>query len=175
MMMVAKARLLGAGKIIALDAFDPKLEMAKEFGADVIFNVTSMDDQALVEAIKEETDGRGADVVVETVGTPEVVRTGLEMLRRGGTYLETGNFADTSFLIDSALFRISRIEETEFTIVTPSSASADRSPTRLKKAPISLAPRSRTRSKSSSVKSSPSETIRCSSVDPIRATFHGIT
>jgi L-iditol 2-dehydrogenase len=26
---------------------------------------------------------------------PSVVRVGLEMLRRGGTYLETGNFADT--------------------------------------------------------------------------------
>jgi L-iditol 2-dehydrogenase len=95
MLMVAKARMLGAGKIIALDAFDKKLEMAREFGADVTFNVTKMDDQALVEAIKEETEGRGADVVVETVGTPDVVRTGLEMLRRGGTYLETGNFADT--------------------------------------------------------------------------------
>ena len=37
----------------------------------------------------------GADVVVETVGRPEVLKVGLEMLRRGGTYLETGNFADT--------------------------------------------------------------------------------
>ncbi|HID64134.1 MAG TPA: hypothetical protein EYP49_15555, partial [Anaerolineae bacterium] len=35
------------------------------------------------------------DVVVETVGRPEVVKVGLEMLRRGGTYLETGNFVDT--------------------------------------------------------------------------------
>jgi L-iditol 2-dehydrogenase len=33
--------------------------------------------------------------VVETVGQPDVVKVGLEMLRRGGTYLETGNFADT--------------------------------------------------------------------------------
>jgi L-iditol 2-dehydrogenase len=32
---------------------------------------------------------------VECVGRPDVVKTGLEMLRRGGTYLETGNFADT--------------------------------------------------------------------------------
>jgi len=95
MLMVAKARMLGAGKIIALDTFPKKLKLAEKFGADVTFNVSEIDDQALVEAIRAETEGRGADVVVETVGTPDVVRVGLEMLRRGGMYLETGNFADT--------------------------------------------------------------------------------
>lgn len=95
MMMMVKARLLGAGKIIALDAMDMKLELAKEFGADLGINVAGMDNKELVQIIRDETQGRGADVVVETVGTPDVVRVGLEMLRRGGTYLETGNFADT--------------------------------------------------------------------------------
>ncbi len=95
MLMVAKARMLGAGKIIALDGFDKKLELAKEFSADVTINIKDMPDKDLVEAIRAETEGRGADVVVETVGRPEVLRVGLEMLRRGGTYLETGNFADT--------------------------------------------------------------------------------
>jgi threonine dehydrogenase-like Zn-dependent dehydrogenase len=95
MMTVAKARLLGAGKIIALDTMDMKLEMAKEFGADIAINVSDLSDDELVEMILDETEGRGADVVVETVGQPEVVKVGLEMLRRGGTYLETGNFVDT--------------------------------------------------------------------------------
>jgi threonine dehydrogenase-like Zn-dependent dehydrogenase len=95
MLMVAKARMLGAGKIIALDGFDKKLELAKEFSADVTINVKDMPDKDLVEAIRAETEGHGADVVVETVGRPDVLRVGLEMLRRGGTYLETGNFADT--------------------------------------------------------------------------------
>lgn len=95
MMMVAKARLLGAGKIIALDTMDMKLEMAKEFGADRGINVSGLSDEELVEMVHGETEGRGADVVLETVGQPEVVKVGLEMLRRGGTYLETGNFVDT--------------------------------------------------------------------------------
>jgi L-iditol 2-dehydrogenase len=95
MMMMVKARLLGAGKVIALDAMQQKLELAKEFGADIGINVADLSDAELVEAIRAETEGRGADVVVETVGRPEVVKVGLEMLRRGGTYLETGNFADT--------------------------------------------------------------------------------
>jgi threonine dehydrogenase-like Zn-dependent dehydrogenase len=95
MMTVAKARLLGAGKIIALDTMDMKLEMAKEFGADKGINVKDLSDDELVDIVRDETEGRGADVVVETVGQPEVVQVGLEMLRRGGTYLETGNFVDT--------------------------------------------------------------------------------
>lgn len=96
MMAVAKARLLGAGKVIALDTSPMKLKMATElFEADKGIDVSQLTDDELVEAIKEETEGRGADVVLETVGQAEVVKVGLQMLRRGGTYLETGNFADT--------------------------------------------------------------------------------
>jgi L-iditol 2-dehydrogenase len=94
-MMAAKARMLGAGKVIALDNYAPKLDIAKSFGADITINVSGLTDKELVQAIRDETEGMGADVVVETIGQPEPVRVGLEMLRRGGTYLETGNFADT--------------------------------------------------------------------------------
>ncbi len=95
MMMVAKARMLGAGKIIGLDGMQMKLDLAKEFGADTTINVKGLSDDELVEAIRSETEGRGADVVVEVVGRPEVIPVGLMMLRRGGTYCETGNFVDT--------------------------------------------------------------------------------
>jgi len=94
-LMMVKARILGAGKVIALDTMDKRLELAKEFGADLGINVHGMTDDDLVQLIRDESHGRGADVVVETVGQPDVVKVGLEMLRRGGTYLETGNFADT--------------------------------------------------------------------------------
>ncbi len=95
MMMAAKARLLGAGKIIALDEMDMRLELSKQFGVDLSINVSRLSDAELVQAIRDETEGRGADVVVENVGRPEVLKVGLEMLRRGGTYMETGNFVDT--------------------------------------------------------------------------------
>jgi threonine dehydrogenase-like Zn-dependent dehydrogenase len=95
MTMIAKARLLGAGKIVALDPMQSKLKLAKEFGADLAVDVSSLSDDELVEYIRQETEGRGADVVVEVVGTPKVLDVGLRMLRRGGTYCETGNFVDT--------------------------------------------------------------------------------
>ena len=98
MMMIAKARLLGAGKIIALDSLRFKLELAKEFGADLGIDVSKLTDDELVDCIKDQTEGRGADVVVEVVGRPEVLDVGLRMLRRGGTYCETGNFVDTGMV-----------------------------------------------------------------------------
>jgi threonine dehydrogenase-like Zn-dependent dehydrogenase len=105
MMMIAKARLLGAGKIIALDPMDKKLELSKEFGADVGINISKYTDDELVKYIRDETAGRGADVVVETVGRPEVLKVGLEMLCRGGTYMETGNFVDTGSTVELNVHR----------------------------------------------------------------------
>jgi L-iditol 2-dehydrogenase len=95
MMMTAKARMLGAGKIIALDSKKKNLELVKEFGADISIDFSQMSDDELVDEIRSHTEGRGADVCVEGVGRPEVVDVGLRLLRRGGTYCETGNFADT--------------------------------------------------------------------------------
>jgi L-iditol 2-dehydrogenase len=95
MTMIAKARMLGAGKIIGLDKTASRLALAKEFGADITIDIGKVSDDELVEMIRAETEGRGADVVVEVVGRPEVVDVGLRMLRRGGTYCETGNFVDT--------------------------------------------------------------------------------
>ena len=44
-MMAAKARILGAGKIIALDNYGPKLELSKSFGVDITMNVSGMTDK----------------------------------------------------------------------------------------------------------------------------------
>jgi L-iditol 2-dehydrogenase len=94
-MHVAKARLLGAGQIIVLDESEQKLKLAKEFGADVTINVRNVPQAERVKIIKDLTEGRGADVVVETAGTALAFVEGLEYTRRGGTYIETGSFVDT--------------------------------------------------------------------------------
>ena len=91
---VAKARLLGAGEIIAIDASSSKLDLAKEFGADYTINVSKTTTKERIDIVKDLTEGRGADVVVECVGIPDVVPERLEMLRQGGTSVETGNFSE---------------------------------------------------------------------------------
>ena len=89
-----KSRVLGAGEIIAVDPSDYRLELAKEFGADYTINVKETVFKERLQIVKDLTEGRGADVVIETTGLAEVVPEGLDLLRRGGTYLEAGNFVD---------------------------------------------------------------------------------
>ncbi|GLY47326.1 S-(hydroxymethyl)mycothiol dehydrogenase [Lentzea sp. NBRC 102530] len=65
---IAGARLAGARTIIAVDLDPTKLEWATKFGATHTVNGAEQD---VVEAIRELTDGNGADVVIDAVGRPE--------------------------------------------------------------------------------------------------------
>jgi threonine dehydrogenase-like Zn-dependent dehydrogenase len=91
---VIKARMLGAGNIIVIDRSAFRLQMALEMGADVALNLTETTPRQRLDAVRELTDGRGADVVVECAGVPEALPEGLELLRPGGFYIEAGNFSD---------------------------------------------------------------------------------
>ncbi|MGW9412992.1 S-(hydroxymethyl)mycothiol dehydrogenase [Arthrobacter cupressi] len=68
---VAGAKLAGATTIIAVDLDPAKVELAKTLGAT--HGVVSKDVDA-VEAIRELTDGNGADVVIDAVGRPETYK-----------------------------------------------------------------------------------------------------
>jgi len=92
---VIKARMMGAGKIIVTDISDYRLNLAREFGADIAINVKNTTEEERIELVMQETRGRGADIVVECAGIPSVVPEGLRMLRKAGMYLEPGNFVDT--------------------------------------------------------------------------------
>lgn len=62
---IIKARMLGAGTIIATDISDYKLNLAKEFGADIVLNVRNTTAKERVQMVKEATHGLGANVVCE--------------------------------------------------------------------------------------------------------------
>jgi threonine dehydrogenase-like Zn-dependent dehydrogenase len=94
MCFLMKARMLGAGTIIAADLSDYRLSMAKRLGADHTINVGKMDKGARLQFVKDLTHGRGADMVVECAGVPQAFPEGLEMLRISGLLVEAGNFSD---------------------------------------------------------------------------------
>lgn len=88
----AVARDMGASRIIVIDKFDPRLEMAAQFGADHLINLTSFDtEEKRVRHVRELTNGWGADVCVEVVGSPSVIPEGIRMLKNGGHYLIMGS------------------------------------------------------------------------------------
>lgn len=95
MCFVMKARMLGAGTIIAVDLSDYRLSFASSLGADMVINARTTSAEGRLMLVREATHGRGADVVVEAAGVPEAVREALDMLRLGGLLVEVGNFSDT--------------------------------------------------------------------------------
>jgi len=63
--MMQLARAYDPGKVIAIDALPLRCELAEKLGADAVVNAAETDS---VEAVRELTDGKGADVVFEAVG-----------------------------------------------------------------------------------------------------------
>jgi threonine dehydrogenase-like Zn-dependent dehydrogenase len=94
MCFLMKARMLGAGTMIAVDKSEYRLNFAKRLGADYAVNVGSMSQPQRLQMVKDLTHGRGADMVIECAGVPEAVPEALEMLRVGGLLVEAGNFSD---------------------------------------------------------------------------------
>jgi threonine dehydrogenase-like Zn-dependent dehydrogenase len=91
---VIKARLLGAGKLIAIDRLPSRLEHAADFGATTLLNADQLSETELVARVREATDGRGADIVIDCSGVPETFVSSLRMTRVGGTVVEAGAFVD---------------------------------------------------------------------------------
>jgi S-(hydroxymethyl)mycothiol dehydrogenase len=73
---VQGARLAAAGKIVAVDVVEGKLEWARSFGAT---DVVHAGEQDPVEAVRALTDG-GADFVYDVVGRPETLAQAVRML-----------------------------------------------------------------------------------------------
>jgi len=94
MCFLMKARMLGAGTIIAVDLSDFRLNFAKRLGADHVINAGKTSKAERLQMVKDLTHGRGADMVVECAGVPQAVPEGLEMLRVSGLLVEAGNFSD---------------------------------------------------------------------------------
>jgi NADPH2:quinone reductase len=59
------ASLLGAGAIIATSRSAAKLERLREFGANVLVDITR---ESQVDAVMAATDKRGVDIIIDTIG-----------------------------------------------------------------------------------------------------------
>lgn len=78
----------GPKRILAVDSVPSRLELAKSLGAEP-WNFME-DREGLDRRVKELTDGRGADVVVEVVGLPAALKMGFELLRPWGIISSVG-------------------------------------------------------------------------------------
>ncbi len=79
-------RVLGGGSVIAIDTDERRRALAKELGADEVLG----GDGDVAGAVREATNGAGADVVLDFVATDATHAAGLEMLARRGLYSTVG-------------------------------------------------------------------------------------
>ncbi len=81
------ARLFSPSHVVAIDLAPTRLEAAKTFGADVVVNPTNEDALEIVQGL---TDGLGADVSIEAVGTPAAFELTVSLARAGGHIANIG-------------------------------------------------------------------------------------
>jgi L-iditol 2-dehydrogenase len=80
---VMLARALGAGKIVAVDISDYRLEAAKRFGADTALSAGEL----TPELLRDANGGYLADLVIVCTGAATAVNQALASVERGGTIL----------------------------------------------------------------------------------------
>lgn len=84
LLAVQVARALGAGRVIVvgISSDGKRLELAKKMGADDV--VIAEGGASPSRGVRELTNGKGVDLVIEFAGTADAGRGSLEMARRGG-------------------------------------------------------------------------------------------
>ena len=79
-------RELGSSRVVAVDTDERRRRLAREVGADEVIE----GGDAAESAVRELTDGRGADLVLDFVGTQATHDAGVAMLARAGTFSIVG-------------------------------------------------------------------------------------
>ncbi len=82
----------GASRVFAVDAVAERLQLAESFGAEPLEL-----DAGPLEAVRRATSGRGADAVLECVGSPEATRLAVDLARPGGTVAAVGVHTEEQF------------------------------------------------------------------------------
>src|ERR1700761_2068747 len=78
---IAVAKAVGATSVFAIEVNEHRARIAREMKADYVLNPAKEDVHAIV---MEKTGGLGVDVVLEMAGHPDSLRTGFDIVRRGG-------------------------------------------------------------------------------------------
>lgn len=84
---IAAAKGSGAAKVIAMDVFDKKLEVASKVGADVLVNSRTQD---LKQIVLDNNNGNLADVVIDYTGNQAAISAGFKALKKRGRFTFVG-------------------------------------------------------------------------------------
>ena len=99
-LVIRNAKAYGAGKIIATDLNDYRLDFAKKSGADLVIDAKQDD---VIKKVLAETDGQGVDYVVITAGAKILFEQAMQTVKNGGKVLLYGIMAPGT-IIDFDIF-----------------------------------------------------------------------
>jgi L-iditol 2-dehydrogenase len=107
LMFVRLAKNAGA-RVIALGRRQMQLDRAAALGADELLLTREITDP--VRAVKDLTEGRGADIAIEAVGKPQTWELCVRLVRKGGTVNFFGGCpSDSKVSLETALLHYSEI------------------------------------------------------------------
>jgi threonine dehydrogenase-like Zn-dependent dehydrogenase len=116
-MCVAGARLLGAALIIGVDNVASRLNLAKDYGADVTINYNEKNP---VETIMALTNGEGVDSAIEAVGAQKPFEDCICVTRPGGTISNVGYHGEGQYInIPRLAWGVGMAEKTIKTLLCP--------------------------------------------------------
>jgi len=81
LMAINVAQAAGAKKIIAIEVNDYRIALAKELGVDVVINPAK---ENVIDRMKEETSGKGVDIVAEFSGNKTAIEQAFKYVKPGG-------------------------------------------------------------------------------------------
>jgi len=96
LLVVQALRVAGAGRIVAVDLDQSRLDLARKLGADDALKSDSVD---VVAEVLGRTDGRGADVAFEVVGITPTLKLATQCVRKGGCLTLVGNVSPAAELL----------------------------------------------------------------------------
>jgi len=85
---IIAAKERGPKHLFAVDSIDSRLELAKGLGAEPLN--FAKDGEGMMKRVKEVTEGRGADAVIEVVGLSPALKTAFDLIRPWGVISSIG-------------------------------------------------------------------------------------
>jgi threonine dehydrogenase-like Zn-dependent dehydrogenase len=93
LMAIVAARHRGAERIYAIDSVPERLELARGFGTVTV----DYEKGSPADVIRDVTEGRGADAVLEAVGSTAATRLAVDLVRPGGVVASVGVHTEEQF------------------------------------------------------------------------------
>jgi threonine dehydrogenase-like Zn-dependent dehydrogenase len=111
---IQAARSLGVDRVLALDREPSRLALAERAGAEPV----DIGARHPATATAEATEGRGADVVIDAVGSVPAFESAIDVVRRGGRVVVLGVYAGESVELQLGVFW-ARALDVRFAGITP--------------------------------------------------------